>query len=149
MYSEGAAEPCWKEAIRRISISWRRGRARGGKRSEGMASGSTEFRKKVIFLVTAYVVVVSLLAFILIPLYMPYTLAAWFIVALGGVFALVRWLAHNTVYVCPNCGHRFTISAFRYAISPHMWEKKLLRCPKCGKREWCRVLYAGKISSER
>jgi len=78
-------------AAKKQGLGWRRG--------EEMTSRSTEFRKKV----------VSLLAFILLPLYMPYTLIAWFIVAIGGVFALVRWLAHNTVYVCPNCGYGFRI----------------------------------------
>jgi len=114
-----------------------------------MASGSLEFRKKVLFLVAAYVVVLTFLAFILIPLYLPYTLIIWLIAASGGVFAIVEWLAHNTIYVCSNCGYRFRISAFRYAISPHGWEKKLLRCPKCGKRGWCRALYAGEVSVGR
>jgi predicted RNA-binding Zn-ribbon protein involved in translation (DUF1610 family) len=58
--------------------------------------------------------------------------------ALAGALAwLVRRHAHSTQYRCPACGHRFAVSAWKDFSQPHGGEKKLARCPFCGKEEWC------------
>ncbi len=96
-----------------------------------------KYLKRVVTFVFLYICAVSLGAFLLIPLYQPFGFIIWMFVAFGGVFLFVRWHAKNTAYICPECGYRFTISTFKGFISPHMWRKKLLRCPRCGKRKWC------------
>lgn len=57
-------------------------------------------------------------------------------------FCLMSTLAlakrHNDTYgyECPFCKCRFEISLGTALSTPHIWNKKLLRCPSCGKRGW-------------
>jgi hypothetical protein len=41
---------------------------------------------------------------------------------------------------CANCGTRFNPSALGIALAPHMFGKKLLRCPNCGKTTWAAAI---------
>ena len=45
-------------------------------------------------------------------------------------------VSKNFDYQCANCGTRFSPSALAVALAPHMFSKKLLRCPSCGKTTW-------------
>ena len=41
-------------------------------------------------------------------------------------------------YECSECGEKFTPSFGRYIASPfHRPTSRLMRCPKCGKKNWC------------
>lgn len=62
------------------------------------------------------------------------------------LFFIVRWHARNTAYVCPDCGHRFVISAWVDFISPHYPDKKRLRCPSCSKKSWCAEISRDSLS---
>ncbi|MRR08761.1 hypothetical protein EG831_01440 [bacterium] len=56
------------------------------------------------------------------------------------VLALAKWSVDTTGYECPSCKHRFEISLGTNLVSPHVWNKKLLRCPSCGRRGWANAV---------
>lgn len=45
-------------------------------------------------------------------------------------------------YECRECGTKFNPGAAQYMIAPHMLTTRLLKCPHCGKRSWCRKVMA-------
>ena len=91
-----------------------------------------------ILLVAAAIVVT---AWILIPVAWPIGFAVWLGTFVGGgLFLLVRWHAKNTAYRCPACRYEFDISALTNFASPQVPNKKYLKCPRCGKRNWATVL---------
>ncbi|MCJ7617108.1 MAG: hypothetical protein MUO43_11295 [Desulfobacterales bacterium] len=90
-------------------------------------------------LLTIAIIVVT--AVILIPMAWPVGLVAWLaIIVSGSLFLLVRWHAGSTAYRCPACEHEFEISVFTDFVSPQVPDKKYLKCPQCGKRNWATVL---------
>jgi len=105
-----------------------------------------KYWSKVIVVVLLYVAAISIGPFLLVPFFPPFGFVAWLVFAFGAVFLIVRWLAGNTVYLCPACGYEFAISTFRYFISPHIRRRKLLKCPRCGKRSWCRAMSIEEIT---
>ena len=41
-------------------------------------------------------------------------------------------------YICKNCGHEI-VPTYKEALNaPHMGTTRYLKCPKCGKRTWCK-----------
>ncbi len=68
-----------------------------------------------------------------------------FVVAPAGIYWLVRWHARHTVYVCPHCRNRFAVSLKTDFLSPNMVTSKLLRCPQCGRADWCEAATARSI----
>lgn len=42
------------------------------------------------------------------------------------------------VYECPNCGEKFIPSMKNFISGPHAFTKRKLRCPKCGKKSFCK-----------
>ena len=51
-------------------------------------------------------------------------------------FVVVRH-ARSSQYSCPFCQTIFRISPAIDFASPHTAGKKLLKCPHCGKTDWC------------
>ncbi len=93
--------------------------------------------------------VISSATFLILALlfFWPWGFYLWmFIFNILGLYLLVRWNARNTAYICPKCGHRFMISTWRDFISPHVWNKKLLRCPACQEKNWCRAVSAEELT---
>jgi len=104
-----------------------------------------ETNKKDWFHLGIYLVLWLLLlgvgAVILIPLYPPAGFIIWLVIFAGtGLLLLVRWHSRSTGYRCSDCGAEFEISALVDFISPQVPDKKLLKCPRCGKRAWDQVL---------
>jgi DNA-directed RNA polymerase subunit RPC12/RpoP len=90
-------------------------------------------------LLTITVIIVT--GLLLIQMFETIGLVVWLAVFVMGIMLLlVRWHAKNTAYRCRVCGHEFEISTGTDLISPHLPEKKYLRCPQCGKRSWKTVL---------
>ena len=42
------------------------------------------------------------------------------------------------VYECKHCGERFVPTMKAYLFAPHMPTTRKLKCPKCGKKSYCR-----------
>ena len=90
------------------------------------------------------------------------TLAAGFtFVCLAGLLAMEQWLKIVLIvaglliivtgcviacildreagaYECKHCGERFVPTMKAYMLAPHIWESRWLKCPKCGKRSYCK-----------
>ena len=87
------------------------------------------------------VVVIVVTATILIPMDWPVGFDVWIaLFVCGSLFLLVRWHANSTAYHCSACGFEFEISAFTDFASLQVPNKKYLKCPQCGKRNWMTVL---------
>jgi DNA-directed RNA polymerase subunit RPC12/RpoP len=54
------------------------------------------------------------------------------------VIGLTKWQIDTFGYECPSCQRHFEIGLGTALSTPHIWDKKLLRCPSCGKRVWAR-----------
>ena len=52
------------------------------------------------------------------------------------VLVLTKWNIATHGFECPSCKHQFDINMRTAPLTPHVWNKKLLRCPACGKRDW-------------
>ena len=73
----------------------------------------------------------------------------WLLVLIGvGLFLLVSWHAKYTAYICPKCGYTFMISTSKDFLSPHMVDKKLLRCPKCDESCWCKAISVKSVKDD-
>lgn len=42
------------------------------------------------------------------------------------------------VYECPNCGEKFVPSMKDFIFGAHTLTKRRLKCPKCGKKSFCK-----------
>jgi len=54
--------------------------------------------------------------------------------------ALTKWAVDTYGYECPSCQHQFEISMRTALLTPHIGDRKLLRCPSCGKRGWANAV---------
>lgn len=43
-------------------------------------------------------------------------------------------------YKCQDCGHEFVPSSLEILFTPHLTASSLFKCPKCGKRTWCKKI---------
>jgi DNA-directed RNA polymerase subunit RPC12/RpoP len=66
----------------------------------------------------------------------PAIIALYILWVFGFLAWIVKWHAKAYVYQCSNCKNYFTISAWIDALSPHMVDTKLLRCPHCDHSDW-------------
>ena len=74
------------------------------------------------------------------PILAVIVIAAALILALFGAADMSK-----TVYTCEKCGHRFRAPWYKFYLSGHYGEDKVLRCPKCDKRSRCVVSYDQKL----
>jgi DNA-directed RNA polymerase subunit RPC12/RpoP len=83
----------------------------------------------------SYAFVVMTIAIIMISSFYVrpvYGLIVHLIIIFFTIFLLILWHARKTAYLCPHCDHEFEISFWKDLISPSFFDKKLLKCPKCG-----------------
>lgn len=66
--------------------------------------------------------------------FLPF-LAIIIVFILVGLIQLV--LFQRYAFQCSNCQNVFRPSIAEAVLSPHIFTKKLLRCPKCQKLNWC------------
>jgi DNA-directed RNA polymerase subunit RPC12/RpoP len=98
--------------------------------------------KKVLAYLSLTMLMIVGSAFALASELWPAGITVWLLVPVvgGGLFLLVRWHARVTAYRCGNCGNEFEISTLADFLSPHLPQKKFLKCPGCGHRSWATVL---------
>lgn len=78
----------------------------------------------------------------------PEVVILYVIWIIGWLTWLIRWHAAAFVYQCNFCKIHFSVTPWRDALSPHMMDTKLLRCPKCGKSDWFKGMERGEIKTE-
>ncbi len=87
------------------------------------------------------IVVITATGAILVHASMPLGLLVWLAIFVpGSLFLLVGWHANHTAYRCPVCGSEFEIAVLTDFAGPQIPDKKYLKCPQCGKRNWATVL---------
>jgi len=92
-----------------------------------------------------FLAVIIASAIFIIPISMPAGLIIWIFIISVGAYLLIRWHSKNTVFICPKCDYKFTITTTKDFLSPHFFDKKLLRCPHCGESSWCKNISAKSI----
>jgi DNA-directed RNA polymerase subunit RPC12/RpoP len=96
-------------------------------------------RRSAAYLV-GFVLLITVTGALLIPRFWPGGLVVWLAIVTGSMFVLVRWHARSTVYRCAACGHEFEIPPWTDLFAPHVPDKKRLKCPECGTRDWAEIL---------
>ena len=65
-------------------------------------------------------------------------IACSMIVLVVGIFMFCELDRKIGYFECKNCGHRFEPTFWAYVNGMHTPTKRYLKCPKCGKRTWCK-----------
>ena len=50
------------------------------------------------------------------------------------IFAVIRSVICH--FECPHCGNKFKVSIPKYIFTMHMLNRRLVKCPTCGKSEY-------------
>ena len=61
-----------------------------------------------------------------------------FIVLFAGVILVCIIDNHAGYFECRHCKHRFRPKDIEYIIGPHTLTTRLLKCPECGKKTYCK-----------
>ena len=105
-----------------------------------------EAKKKLIM--SVIIGVITLLAGVTIGLiatllemeaWLRIVLAVIAVITAGTGIGLACVLEKNAgVYECKHCGERFVPTMKAYIFAPHMPTSRKLKCPKCGKKSYCK-----------
>ena len=60
------------------------------------------------------------------------------VVMFGGIFVAGALEMTAGAFECSKCGERFVPTKTAYIMGVHTIMRRHLKCPKCGKRNWCR-----------
>lgn len=65
----------------------------------------------------------------------------WYVlaIALAIVFVLVYMRLLSQTYICPHCNEEFKAKWYQFSVSLHYMDKRMLKCPKCKKRSFCKI----------
>ena len=102
-------------------------------------------KKLMIAIIIAVVTTLAGLTLILIAgllemeLWLQIVLAVIGVVVIGTGIGLACVLDKDAgVYECKHCGERFVPTMKAYLFAPHMPTSRKLKCPKCGKKSFCK-----------
>ena len=77
--------------------------------------------------------------------YVPMDIAWQIVIMVGAVGVLIAsaaitlWIENSQgYYICKECGHNFVPSYGKMAFAPHVGFTRRMKCPKCGKKSWCK-----------
>ena len=102
-------------------------------------------KKLIIAFITGFAMLASGLTIILLAVLLE--MPTWLKIVLGIVGALVILVGIGIacvldkdagVYECKHCGERFVPTMKAYLFAPHMPTSRKLKCPKCGKKSYCK-----------
>lgn len=106
-----------------------------------------EFRLKylletLVFFITiiAFVSLCMVVAYVDMPTPTRITLlaVAIIIISIGATVGIV-WERTVFSFECSHCKNRFVPTVGAYLAGMHTWSKRYLKCPKCGKKSWCKL----------
>ncbi len=61
------------------------------------------------------------------------------IVVVGLVIAFAAFRAYSTHFICPKCGTSFRVNPLIYIVSAHSFNKRLVKCPNCGRKDFMKA----------
>ena len=87
-----------------------------------------------------YLGFLSLMAALFVPTSWPVRILIWLMLVtmVGIALAIVKVHADTALYRCPRCHDEVRILSVTDLLSPHILDKKLLKCKGCGRRVWAR-----------
>ncbi len=106
-----------------------------------------EAKKKIIMGVIIVIVLTMLPAITLVILSASLQMEIWLRIVLCAIAAVIIGFGIGLacvldreagVYECPHCGEKFTPTMKAYVWGAHTFTKRRLKCPKCGKRSYCK-----------
>jgi hypothetical protein len=133
-------------------------RMQGRRDAEGVDEehgGAVVDWRPVVLRLTVYVALLLGGAWLLIGRGGSVGVALWLLAAAGGLAWLVRWHAHSYCYRCPydDCGALFAASSWVDFIAPQRptrdGGRKYLRCPRCGRWGWARIVPREELPASR
>lgn len=66
------------------------------------------------------------------------TIIVGFILLIAAIIAAAVAKAQSThTFVCHNCGKEFQPKWTQLVFEVHVFDKHVLKCPHCGKRDYC------------
>ena len=78
----------------------------------------------------------------------PAVVLLYIVWIIGWLAWLIKWHSKAFVYQCNFCRAIFEVSPMGDALSPHMMDTKLLRCPKCGHSDWFKGMEREGVKTE-
>lgn len=105
-----------------------------------------EAKKKIVLsLLVAFMAMISVVTLVVLAaclkmeLWLRILLIAIAVVVIAIAIVVAGVLDREAgVYECTKCGERFVPKTSAYFFSPHTITKRWLKCPKCGKRNYCK-----------
>ncbi len=106
-----------------------------------------EAKKKIIMGVIIVIVMTLLPAITLVILSASLQMEIWLRIVLCAIATIIIGFGialacvldrEAGVYECPHCGEKFTPTMKAYVWGAHTFTKRRLKCPKCGKRSYCK-----------
>ena len=67
--------------------------------------------------------------------------AAAILTIIANVIFMCIFGASTEIFECPECSAKFAPTLSAYIAGPHTLRKRKLRCPRCGKKSWCRSFW--------
>ena len=102
-------------------------------------------KKLIISVITAVITslagitIILLAALLEMELWLRIVLAVIGVVIIGTGIGIACVLDRDAgVYECKHCGERFVPTMTAYLFAPHMPTSRKLKCPKCGKKSYCK-----------
>ena len=65
----------------------------------------------------------------------------WYYVAVpvAVIFIAGYFILMSKTYVCPDCNTEFKAKPYQLYVTVHCGGKRLAKCPKCGRKGFCKV----------
>ena len=65
----------------------------------------------------------------------------WYYVAIpvAVIFIAGYFILMSKTYVCPDCNTEFKAKPYQLYVTVHCGRKRLAKCPKCGRKGFCKV----------
>lgn len=56
------------------------------------------------------------------------------------IFVVYNRISKDYYFVCPHCGNKFKVLAKKLMLTPHAMDEISLKCPKCGKKNYMKMI---------
>ncbi|MBE6671495.1 MAG: hypothetical protein E7593_04750 [Ruminococcaceae bacterium] len=102
-------------------------------------------KKKILFLVFLLCIMTAFLTSCQVNWFDTSYDVPWWVITLPVlIFSLIVWIVAgkhiaSKKYICPKCNQTFYPKWWKAAISIHSNDKRVFRCPHCGRKGFCHV----------